>query len=123
VLPDHLHSVLTLPAGDTDFSNHQGHQDPVCKSHTAKRARSAVRAAKGELEICQRRFWEHAVRHDKDYARHMDYRYYNPMKHGHVKYAIYWWHSTIHRYIAASIIFSDWAGGHSSDGLNFGEPG
>jgi putative transposase len=38
--------------------------------------------ADGERGIWQRRFREHAIRDEKDYARHMDYVHFNPVKHG-----------------------------------------
>jgi hypothetical protein len=30
------------------------------------------------------RFWEHAIRKEGDYERHVEYLNYNPVKHGHV---------------------------------------
>jgi putative transposase len=38
--------------------------------------------AKGERGAWQRRFWEHTVRDAKDFARHVDYVHFNPVKHG-----------------------------------------
>ena len=38
-----------------------------------------------ESGIWQRRFWEHLIRDDKDLANHLDYIYYNPVKHGYVE--------------------------------------
>lgn len=36
--------------------------------------------------IWQRNFWEHAIRGERDYARHVDY----PVKHGYVTRAVTW---------------------------------
>ena len=44
--------------------------------------RSGVRQADGERAIWQRRFWEHTIRDDEDYATHIDYVHFNPVKHG-----------------------------------------
>jgi len=44
---------------------------------------SASRAAKGERGIRQRRYWEHALRDEDDFAQHLDYTHFNPVKHGH----------------------------------------
>src|SRR6478736_4320036 len=62
VLPDHLHTVWTLPEGDADFSVRWR----LIKTHFAKalpkRERlSAVRRARSERGIWQRRFWEHLI--------------------------------------------------------------
>jgi len=73
VLPDHLHAVWTLPPGDADFSTRWR----LIKSHFAKalpkRERlSAVRLARNERGIWQRRFWEHLIRDEADYTRHIE---------------------------------------------------
>ena len=40
---------------------------------------------KGEGSIWQRRFWEHTIRDDDDFARHIDYIHFNPVKHSYVE--------------------------------------
>jgi putative transposase len=45
---------------------------------------SASRVAKGERGIWQRRYWEHTLGDEDDFARHLDYIHFNPVKHGHV---------------------------------------
>ncbi len=82
VLPDHLHAVWTLPPGDADFSTRWR----LIKSRFARalpmRERlSSVRIARSERGIWQRRFWEHLIRDEADYARHVEYCYINPVKH------------------------------------------
>jgi putative transposase len=86
VLPDHLHCVWTLPPGDDDFANRwrlikQG----FSKALPITERRSTVRKARGERGIWQRRFWEHVIRDDRDYANHIDYCHINPFKHGYVR--------------------------------------
>ncbi len=39
---------------------------------------------KRERGIWQHRFWEHLIRDDFDYERHMNYILANPVKHGYV---------------------------------------
>jgi putative transposase len=79
VLPDHIHAVWTLPPGDADFSLRWR----LIKSRFAqalpKRERlSDVRKARGERGIWQRRFWEHLIRDEADYARHVEYLLHQP---------------------------------------------
>jgi putative transposase len=69
VLPDHLHAVWTLPNGDADFSTRwtlikRGFSARLPNGET----RSASRIAKGERGIWQRRFWEHTIRDEADFA-------------------------------------------------------
>lgn len=61
--------------------------------------RSKVRIDKGERGIWQRRFWEHTIRNETDYARHIDYVHWNPVKHGHVQRVMDWPYSSFHCYV------------------------
>ena len=111
VLPDHLHCVWTLPPGDDDFTNRwrlikQG----FSKALPITERRSAVRMARGERGIWQRRFWEHAIRNETDYAAHIDYCHINPFKHGYVQRFADWPYSTFHRDVERGIYPLDWAG-------------
>jgi len=51
----------------------------------------------------QRHYWEHFIRDDADYQRHVDYVHVNPLKHGYVKRVADWPYSTFHRYVANDI--------------------
>ena len=66
--------------------------------------RSSIRMAKGERGIWQRRFWEHAIRDEEDYARHMDYVHFNPVKHGYVSMVAHRPHSTFDRWVKAGVL-------------------
>ena len=98
VLPDHLHAVLTLPPGDSNFSTRwRLIKTGFAKSLPNTERLSSVREAKGERGIWQRRFWEHYIRDEHDLIQHVRYCYYNPVKHGHVTRMSDWPHSTFHR--------------------------
>lgn len=69
ILPEHLHCLWTLPAGDHDFPTRWR----LIKSRFSRalprdERRSASRLRKNERGIWQRRFWEHLVRDDADPA-------------------------------------------------------
>ena len=116
VLPDHLHCVWTLPPGDDDFSNRwKAIKIRFVRTLPRNERRTAVRVAKGERGIWQRRFWEHFIRNEADYAAHVDYCHLNPLKHGHVKRVADWPYSTFHRYVERGIYHLDWAGGDEPD--------
>ena len=121
VLPDHLHAIWTLPPGDADFSTRWR----LIKSRFARalpkhERLSAVRVARNERGIWQRRFWEHLIRDEADYARHVEYYYINPVKHGLVTKVRDWPHSSFHRDVERGIFPLDWAGDVAADG-EFGE--
>jgi REP-associated tyrosine transposase len=99
VLPDHIHAVWTLPAGDADFSVRWKKIKSVFSKHCNAHAPvSPSNAGKGEKGIWQRRFWEHLIRNMADYRTHVKYCHFNPVKHGLVRRSEDWPYSTIHRY-------------------------
>lgn len=110
VLPDHLHCVIELPAADADFATRWR----LIKTNFSRRIpnteyRSAVRIARGERGIWQRRYWEHLIRDEADFRAHVDYVHINPFKHGFVRCLGDWPYSTFHRYVERGIYPSDWA--------------
>ncbi|MBI4697120.1 MAG: transposase [Gammaproteobacteria bacterium] len=111
VLPEHMHCILTLPRGDSDFSMRwRLIKSAFSRTIPATEIRSRVRREAGERGIWQRHFWEHLIRGDEDLRRHVDYLHANPLKHGLVPRVSDWPHSTFHRYVAAGIYPVDWCG-------------
>jgi hypothetical protein len=70
--------------------------------------RSASCAKKGERGIWQRRYWEHTLRDEEDFARHADYIHFNPVKHGHVSRVRDWPYSSFHRMVRFGVYPLDW---------------
>jgi putative transposase len=119
VLPEDLHCVLTLPAGDGDFSTLR----ELIKSNFSRNIVSGERISKSrkirsERGLWQRRFWEHLIRDETDYWQHVDYIHWNPVKHGWVRYVKDWPHSSFHRYVKQGIYSENW--GTDFDGSVFG---
>ena len=80
---------------------------------------STSRRSRRERGIWQRRYWEHTIRDDEDFARHVDYIHFNPVKHSHVEHVANWPYSSFHRFVRLGLYPADWAAsGH--DG-SFGE--
>jgi putative transposase len=111
VLPDHMHCMWTLPPGDDDFSNRwKAIKIRFVQALPRTERRSQVRVTKGERGVWQRRFWEHAIRDERDYVQHVDYIHLNPLKHGYVKKVSDWPYSSFHRYLAKGVLPADWCG-------------
>ena len=122
VLPDHLHAVWTLPEGDADFGT-RGRQIKSAFSRKLAPTEkiSESRAAKGERGIWQRRYWEHTIRDEDDFARHIDYVHINPVKHRLVTGVSDWPYSSFHRMVKIGVYPEDWAGDVAELDGNFGE--
>nr|VFJ50645.1 MAG: putative transposase [Candidatus Kentron sp. FM]VFJ50810.1 MAG: putative transposase [Candidatus Kentron sp. FM]VFK10356.1 MAG: putative transposase [Candidatus Kentron sp. FM] len=114
VLPDHLHSLWTLPPNDSDFSTRWRLIKTWFTKHYREELRTppnAARQNKNQQALWQHRFWEHTIRDDVDLARHMDYIHYNPVKHGYVSAPVQWPYSSFHRHVAAGVYPADWGSG------------
>jgi putative transposase len=46
---------------------------------------SKSRQKRDERGLWQRRFWDHLIRDERDFQRHLDYIHWNPVKHGWVQ--------------------------------------
>jgi putative transposase len=116
VLPEHIHCVWTLPPGDSDFSMRwRLIKSGFSRALPNTERRSDVRKAAGERGIWQRHYWEHWIRDEADYQRHVDYVHVNPLKHGYVKRVADWPYSTFHRYVAKGMYPADWCGDPDSE--------
>src|SRR5437660_2923269 len=98
ILPDHLHAILTLPQGDADFAARWRRIKGYFSTHLLAAGHAIRRHANGELALWQRRYWEHTIRHEPDFVRHVDYIHYNPVKHRLVTRVRDWPHSSFHFY-------------------------
>jgi putative transposase len=112
ILPEHLHCIWTLPPDDSDYSTRWS----LLKGHFSRHvptgeAVCSSRAKRRERGIWQRRFWAHCLFDQDDYNTHVDYIHWNPVKHGLVRRAADWPHSSFRRFVAAGVYPADW--GHS----------
>lgn len=113
LLPEHLHCIWRLPDDDHDFSTRWriikakfsryygglgGVETPSTRS----------RLLRSERSFLQRRFWEHAVRNEKEYEALCHYIHYNPVKHGHATCPHAWPHSSFSRLVREGMYDRDW---------------
>lgn len=127
LLPDHLHCIWTLPSNDADF----GIRWAMIKRVVTKQCASVFyrddqmtesKRERRESTIWQRRFWEHMIRDERDFEKHVDYIHYNPVKHNLVSRVIDWPYSTFHRYLRNGLYSKEWGRDFMSDmDQDFGE--
>lgn len=114
LMPDHVHCIWTLPDGDVDYSTRWA----LIKNSVARFAKlpglsntaSASRIKHRDAAVWQRRFYEHQIRDEHDFERHMDYVHFNPVRHGLADSAAAWPYSTFHRYVRQGVYPCDWGG-------------
>lgn len=122
ILPDHLHTVMTLPNEDSDFSGRWRRIKSLFTRNVVARGATIECNPRGEYVLWQRRFWEHTIRDETDLERHVDYIHYNPVKHGFVSRVADWPYSSFHRYVRQGLLPADWAGIVEGARSSFGEP-
>jgi len=109
ILPEHLHCIWTLPPDDANYSLRWNLiKSGFSRLITGNERRSDSRIKRGERGIWQRRYWEHVVRDEKDFERHVDYIHWNPVKHGWVKRVSDWPYSSFHAYERKGIYPVNW---------------
>ncbi len=122
LLPDHLHTIWTLPDGDADFPLRW----QLIKRYVTRQCgellhqpelMTASKTRHRESTIWQRRYWEHLIRNDADLEQHMHYLHYNPVKHGLVRQVKDWPYSSFHRYVENGTYDENWGE------LKFGDDG
>jgi putative transposase len=120
LLPDHFHTLWTLPVNDSNFSVRMGLIKRYVTQYYGANLEidasvSKSRIARKEGNLWQRRFWEHLIRDEADFANHCDYIHYNPVRHGLCDRPQAWTFSSIHRFVKLGIYSLDWDGGISID--------
>lgn len=124
ILPDHLHALWKLPEQDADHSKRwRLIKTEFSRALPPGEDRTPSRAAQGERGIWQRRYWEHLIRDETDFARHVNYIHYNPVKHGYVDRVADWPLSSFHRYAKLGMLPGNWGGNGILPDGEYGESG
>jgi putative transposase len=98
ILPDHIHAVWTLPDDNFDFPLRWRRIKALfSRSIPGGEWRTEARRRRGERGVWQRRYWEHLIRDERDYAHHIGYCRFNPVKHKLVANVEDWPYSSFHR--------------------------
>lgn len=99
VLPDHLHCIWRMPEEDADYATRWRLIKARFSRGVEAGPQRASYVARGERAVWQRRFWEHHIRDEADFAAHLRYCWFNPVKHGLVMQPEDWAFSSVHREI------------------------
>ena len=97
ILPDHIHCIWKLPPEDDDYSLRWLLLKRHFTQSLAKRMELKSGNRKREYLLWQRRFWEHAIRDERDLENHYTYIRGNAVRHGLVQNVEDWPHSSFYR--------------------------
>ena len=121
ILPEHLHALLTLPDADAAYPARWRRIKSLFTAAVAKTDLAIRPNVNGRYALWQSRYWEHTIRDADDFARHIDYIHFNPVKHGLVTSVRDWPHSSFHRFVRQGVVPGDW-GAEPAITATFGEP-
>ncbi len=131
LLPEHLHTVWTMPPGDSDYPTrwkrikHEFSSRWLAAGGTEAEV-TAAEKAEGRRGIWQPRYWEHTVSDEDDLERCVDYIHWNPRKHGLVDRVRDWPYSSFHRFVEEGHYEINWGGTEPASTIDptidWGEP-
>lgn len=101
-LPDHFHLLIFVPETSNISKLMQSWQRNFTLNYKAAQGITA------SLRLWQRGFWDHVIRDADDYERHFHYIHYNPVKHGYVRRAGDYPHTSFHEYVKHGLYAPDW---------------
>lgn len=111
IMPDHLHLLMQLPNGDSNYSVRLRDFKALFVKSLRAAGEPIGLDARGGADIWQSRFWEHVIRGERDLATHIDYIHFNPVKHGLVGRVADWPYSSFHRVVRQGLLPLDWGAG------------
>lgn len=97
VLPDHAHTIWTLPPGDHDCAARWR----AIKIAFSKSLRKAMVTDAPDGAIWEPHYLEYSITDDAEYAALVDYVHANAVRHGLCANAADWPWSSLHRFISA----------------------
>jgi putative transposase len=113
LMPDHLHAIWTLPAGDDDYPSRWRAIKATFAHEWLRRGGLEQRVTPGYQSqrhrgVWQPRYMEHVIGEEQDLQNHVDYIHYNPVKHGYVRSPRQWPWSSFRRYVVSSEYREEW---------------
>jgi putative transposase len=114
ILPDHVHMLWRLPESDSDYATRWRLIKSYftrCWPGSREYPTTLSPQSKGGQSVCQRRYWEHLIRAEADWRRHVDYIHNNPVKHGLGCSPGAWRYSSFHTFVKQGYYSLDWGAG------------
>ncbi len=102
ILPDHIH-LLIRPTGDSNFSQIMQSR----KRNFTIQYKTTI-GVDGPMKFWQKGFWDHVIRDEIDFQRHLDYIHYNPVRHQLVQKPEEWAYSSYRHWQARNVYPERW---------------
>jgi len=100
ILKDHIHCIIK----PNDIKQYP----KIIKSFKYSVTKNVGLVNPTYSKIWQNRYWEHTLRDEEDFNKHIDYIHYNPVKHGLVQNVKDWKYSSFHNYVDQNLYDINW---------------
>ena len=109
IMPDHLHMIIKVD-NINDYPKIIYSMKYYFSKYinVEKISLSESKIKKGEKGVWQRRYWEHTIRNEQDFYRHLDYIHYNPIKHNLVKSSKDYKYTTFEKFVKLGLYEKNW---------------
>ncbi|MEM7133274.1 MAG: transposase [Chloroflexota bacterium] len=101
-MPEHFH-IMINPTGSSNFSKVM----QSLKRNFTLNYKELI-GITAPMKFWQKGFWDHVIRDDIDFERHLDYIHYNPVKHGLVTRPEEWPYSSFRHWRAKNMYIDHW---------------
>ena len=92
-LPNHFHLLIFVPETTNISKLLQSIQRNFTRNY------KEVYNINRSTHLWQRGFWDHVIRDEDDFLKHLDYIHYNPVKHRYVDKPEAYKHTSFHEYV------------------------
>ncbi len=114
-LPDHFHLLFKPMHGVTNTQIMHS-----IKPNFTKAYKTTI-GVQGSMKFWQKRYWDHIIRDEDDFANHLHYIHYNPVKHGYVNKPEDWQHSSFLQWKTRGVYPDEWGWNLPESLIGFGE--
>ncbi len=114
ICPDHIHMIWTLPENDADYPTRWRLIKSYFSHHYQEGESLGISKSGAKVygkNVWQHRYWEHFIRNEEDYSRHVEYIHFNPVKHGLASSPSSWEHSSFLDYVSQGLYPLKWGMG------------
>ncbi len=107
VLKDHIH-ILIEPVNMSDIPYIVSFfKQYVSKNIANPPLQNDLQRRRNEKGLWQRRYYDHIIRNEKDFNKHLDYIHYNPMKHYNIA-PKNWKYSSFKKFVQLGFYDENW---------------
>ncbi len=108
VLENHMHIIIQSEKAE-DFSKIiQSFKSKFSRQMQFNENQTEEQKNRREKGIWQRKYYDHIIRNENDFYKHLDYIHYNPIKHDYVKKAKDWKYSSFKKFVKMGYYDKNW---------------